>query len=306
MTLIFSEEIDSSTTQVIEWLSYFNVDFIRINETDEIEIIIKHNKFYLITDDLEIELNKIRFIWYRRPSINFKKLKVNLQYFDELLNIEYNKIIELFIYKLIQIPSLGNIKTDVNKLIITDVAKKVGLLTTDDYLITNKAELLKLSEKNKIISKLISGHSMYNFESFTAFNYTSIINSTKNLPDKFFPSLVQNYIEKKFELRVYYQKEQFFTMAIFSQNDKKTKVDFRNYNNEIPNRTVPYKLPNDLEPKIIELMKKISLDNGSIDLIVTPNNKYVFLEVNPVGQFGMTSYPTNYNIEKSIAHFFKL
>jgi ATP-GRASP peptide maturase of grasp-with-spasm system len=306
MTLIFSEEIDSSTTQVIEWLSYFNVDFIRINETDEIEIIIKHNKFYLITDDLEIELNKIRFIWYRRPSINFKKLKVNLQYFDELLNIEYNKIIELFIYKLIQIPSLGNIKTDVNKLIITDVAKKVGLLTTDDYLITNKAELLKLSEKNKIISKLISGHSMYNFESFTAFNYTSIINSTKNLPDKFFPSLVQNYIEKKFELRVYYQKEQFFTMAIFSQNDKKTKVDFRNYNNEIPNRTVPYKLPNDLETKIIELMKKISLDNGSIDLIVTPNNKYVFLEVNPVGQFGMTSYPTNYNIEKSIAHFFKL
>jgi ATP-GRASP peptide maturase of grasp-with-spasm system len=305
MNLIFSEKNDSSTTQVIEWLHFFKIDYIRVNETDEIEIIIKNNEFYFIVDNIEIELKEVKFIWYRRPTLKFKRPKFNLQYFDNLLNIEFNKIIELFVYKLIQIQSLGNIKTDVNKLIVTDLAKNIGLLTTDDYLITNKEGLLRLHEKSEIISKVISGHSMYNFEGFTAFNYTSMIENIENIPETFFPSLVQNYIEKKYELRVYYQKESFYTMAIISQNDKKTEVDFRNYNNEKPNRTLPYKLPHEIEMKIIDLMKKIGLDNGSIDLIVTPNNEYVFLEVNPVGQFGMTSYPTNYNIEKFIALLIK-
>jgi len=43
------------------------------------------------------------------------------------------------------------------------------------------------------------------------------------------------------------------------------------------------------------------LNSGSIDILVTPNNEYVFLEVNPVGQFGMVSQPCNYYLEKRIA-----
>jgi ATP-GRASP peptide maturase of grasp-with-spasm system len=305
MVLIFSEENDSSTTQVIEWLTFYNIVYIRINETDELEIIIKNNEFVIMISDNELELKNVKFIWYRRPTLKFKRPYINLKHFEDLLNIEYSKIIELFIYRLSQIPSLGNIISDSNKLIITDIAKKVGLCTTDDYIVSNKMELLKLC-KNRIISKVISGHSMYSFEEFTAFNYTSIINCNNNTPDIFFPSLIQNYVDKKYELRVYYQQKRFFTMAIISQNDIQTSVDFRNYNKKKPNRTVPYKLPNKIEFKIIELMEKIEFDNGSIDLIVTPNNQYVFLELNPVGQFGMTSYPTNFNIEKSIANLCKL
>lgn len=305
MVLIFSEENDSSTTQVIEWLTFYNIVFTRINDTDELEIIIKDNEFYIILNENELKLKNIKFIWYRRPTLKFKRPYINLEYFEDLLNIEYTKIIELFFYRLSQIPSLGNIISDTNKLIITDIAKKVGLCTTDDYIVSNKIELSKLC-KNRIISKVISGHSMYSFDYFTAFNYTSIIKFTDNIPDVFFPSLIQNYIEKKYELRVYYQQKHFYTMAIISQNDKQTVVDFRNYNKEKPNRTVPFQLPNIIECKIIELMEKIGFDNGSIDLIVTPNNQYFFLELNPVGQFGMTSYPTNFNIEKSIANLCKL
>jgi D-alanine-D-alanine ligase-like ATP-grasp enzyme len=50
-------------------------------------------------------------------------------------------------------------------------------------------------------------------------------------------------------------------------------------------------------------MNKLDLNCGSIDMIVTPKNEYVFLEVNPVGQFGMVSYPCNYNLEKKIAEY---
>lgn len=48
-------------------------------------------------------------------------------------------------------------------------------------------------------------------------------------------------------------------------------------------------------------MRIISLETGSIDLILTKDGLFIFLEVNPVGQFGMTSYPCNYYLEKLIA-----
>ena len=92
-------------------------------------------------------------------------------------------------------------------------------------------------------------------------------------------------------------------MAIFSQNDKQTKVDFRNYNDNKPNRYVPYVLPKNIELKITQLMQKLDLNTGSVDLIKNHDGNYVFLEINPVGQFGMVSEPCNYYLEKIIAEY---
>jgi D-alanine-D-alanine ligase-like ATP-grasp enzyme len=48
-------------------------------------------------------------------------------------------------------------------------------------------------------------------------------------------------------------------------------------------------------------MKDLDLESGSIDMVFTQDGEFVFLEVNPIGQFGMTSYPCNYFLEKIIA-----
>jgi hypothetical protein len=45
----------------------------------------------------------------------------------------------------------------------------------------------------------------------------------------------------------------------------------------------------------------MNLNTGSIDLICTKSGEYVFLEVNPVGQFSMVSFPCNYYLEEKIA-----
>lgn len=50
-------------------------------------------------------------------------------------------------------------------------------------------------------------------------------------------------------------------------------------------------------------MNKINLNCGSIDILVDNNLNYFFLEVNPVGQFGMVSFPCNYNLENHIANY---
>ncbi len=36
-------------------------------------------------------------------------------------------------------------------------------------------------------------------------------------------------------------------------------------------------------------------------MILTPEGKYVFLEINPEGQFGMVSHPCNYYLERELA-----
>jgi glutathione synthase/RimK-type ligase-like ATP-grasp enzyme len=123
------------------------------------------------------------------------------------------------------------------------------------------------------------------------------------LNERFFPTLFQNEIEKAFELRIVYIKNHFFAMAIFSQNDEKTKIDYRNYNRQKPNRTIPYTLPQDIVVKLQHLMNQLELDSGSIDMIVTNTNEYVFLEVNPTGQLGWVSEHCNYYLEQKIAYY---
>jgi glutathione synthase/RimK-type ligase-like ATP-grasp enzyme len=121
------------------------------------------------------------------------------------------------------------------------------------------------------------------------------------VPDVFFPSLVQEKVNKKFEIRTFYLDGACHAMAIFSQQNKNTREDFRNYDNARPNRTVPYKLPADIEHRLQQLMQALGFRAGSIDLMVDVHGNYIFLEINPEGQFGMVSYPCNYYLEKKLA-----
>lgn len=117
----------------------------------------------------------------------------------------------------------------------------------------------------------------------------------------FLPSLFQQYIDKEFELRIFYLNGQCFAMAIFSQANPQTRTDFRNYDYERPNRYVPYRLPEDLSAGIDSFMKKAGLNCGSIDMIYSVQQEYVFLEINPVGQYQWLSHHCNYFIDRHIA-----
>jgi len=48
------------------------------------------------------------------------------------------------------------------------------------------------------------------------------------------------------------------------------------------------------------LFKELSLNNCSVDVIVNEQNCFYFLEINPIGQFGMVSQPCNYYCEKQL------
>lgn len=72
------------------------------------------------------------------------------------------------------------------------------------------------------------------------------------------------------------------------------------------NRISCFELPLQIRKRIVSLMGDLKMNSGSLDFIVTPENEFFFLEVNPVGQFGYLSELGNYMIEKEISKYFKV
>jgi len=322
MILILSNSEDLSTNDIIDWLSFFNVPFLRINsdnrEKIDIEFELSNNsKFFQYSNGSKtFSLSQITALWYRRGGLAVVEYKDNItnafddEIYDDVnshLNTEAKHLYDHFHQLLEQVPvKIGGQKSSaVNKLNVLDLAQSLGLKIPITKICMTKKQLLENVSKanNGLITKGIwEGLSASGSESgYSTYSEFLDIGKVNEFPESFFPSLVQANINKLYELRIFFLFGKFYSMAIFSQNDNQTQTDFRKYNDDRPNRNVPYNLPEKVKSKLTLLMQELALESGSIDMIVTPDKDYVFLEVNPVGQFGMTSVPCNYGIEKLIA-----
>ena len=230
-------------------------------------------------------------------------------YLSSRLRTEEFRLAE-YIHHLIEmsVPVLGSAtRGDLNKLLVLRAAREIGFLTPKTF-VTNHAEGLQrvTAQAPDLITKAIS-EAVYLFdksESETGyFWYTEQV--TEKLlasgPDRISPSLLQEHIRKAFELRVFYLIDECHSMAILSQTDPQTQVDFRKYNDRKPNRMIPFRLPEEIDHKIKRLFSILNLNTGSVDLIVDTDGNFYFLEINPVGLFSMVSAPCNYLLEKKIA-----
>ena len=307
MILIFSEQFDLSTNQVIDWIWYSKpkTKMIRANESSIFEIICTEKKIKFKQDSITFSLDSINSIWYRRfnsDCFNYKKF--NHDNLDNFLSNEYFNITQFIFFILSKKVNISSpFSQMVNRLLVTYQANQIGLKSPINYLLSHEKYLKKIS--HKLISKTISGSTIIKNDKtlgYYGIAYTNEVKHNKNNSFKNF-SYFEEKVDKLYELRIFYFNGNFRTMAIFSQKDNQTKLDFRHYNSEKPNRTVAFNLPSDIENKLTKLMNVLSLNFGSIDMIVSKNREYYFLEVNPVGQFGMVSFPCNYNIEKDIAKY---
>lgn len=311
--LICSDEKEGTTDIVCDWLNYFNKSFIRISYFDKIKIL----NTKLLNDDVDIEfqinnqvyfLSEIQSYWYRRSRLGFEGIGLieEKSEFDLMMNIilpkEYENVIQFFKKRLNEKARLN--KEEDNNVVKLDVlfwAQKFGL-QIPSTLITDKKSDLHFFEDSQIITKAI-GDIIFETKEKGYGMMTNKIEKNEIEHDVFFPTLFQKLVDKKFEIRSFYFDKKFYSTAIYSQNSDKTKIDFRHYDREKPNRVVSYKLPEEIEFKLKLLMDKLDLNSGSIDLAYTHDGDYVFFEVNPVGQFEQVSMPCNYNLFKKVALF---
>lgn len=97
------------------------------------------------------------------------------------------------------------------------------------------------------------------------------------------PCLFQHLVAKRHELRVTVIGDAVFAARIHSQDDPRTQLDFRDFS--APIRYEAETLDPALERRCRDFVHSYGLQYGAIDLIVTPDGRYVFLENNPGGQF---------------------
>lgn len=100
------------------------------------------------------------------------------------------------------------------------------------------------------------------------------------------PCLFQEYIPKRKELRVTVIGDDLFVAEIDSQARESTSVDWRHWSDG--GLAIPYRkatLPADIAERCMALVRSYQLNFSAIDLILTPDDRYVFLENNPNGQF---------------------
>lgn len=114
------------------------------------------------------------------------------------------------------------------------------------------------------------------------------------------PVLFQEYIPKKIELRITIVGQQVFPAALYTQDVLEPKMDWKQQKlSEF--RHERFILPKDINEKCLLLMKRLGLNYGAVDFIITPDDKYVFLEVNPSGAWGWIESRLGFPISESIA-----
>ncbi len=98
------------------------------------------------------------------------------------------------------------------------------------------------------------------------------------------PAIYQELIPKRFDIRVTIIGNEVFAASIDSQADPAASIDWRRTDN--PDLAhYRHELPSDVSVALIRLMDKLQLTFGAIDLVQSSNGDYVFLEVNPNGQW---------------------
>lgn len=178
-----------------------------------------------------------------------------------------------------------------NKPVQLQAAEALGL-SIPATLISNDPEAVRAfarSCRGGIITKMVVPHYALarGDEEFDCFYTTAL--TPEALEDlnglQLCPMIFQEQVEKALELRVTVVGRRVFTAAIDSQAVEEMRVDWRREPARLSSVLRPYVLPAAVEEKLLLLLDHFGLSFGGIDLILTPDGRYVFLEVNPLGSF---------------------
>lgn len=296
--LIITSSIDCTVDYLIEKYSS-RLDFFRLNVDFlmKYEVSIGSESGWCILDKEKneyIRKDDIFSIYYRKPM--FPDLKEYEEAYHQMIQSDIYAIIagivNSFEGKVLSKPYL--LRKAENKVDQLILAKKNNWLIPRSFIGNKTDSQMDFLQKKSIIKPLTTGK-VYNGKVCEIYQ-TNIFSSPESSID-ITPVYLQEYVEKQYEARITVINEKFFTVRI----DTKDKVDWRkDYENHV------YSLidcPIDIQLNCLQMLSYYNLKFGAFDFIVTPNNEWVFLELNPNGQWLWLEKALNICISKEIINF---
>lgn len=112
------------------------------------------------------------------------------------------------------------------------------------------------------------------------------------------PVIFQEYVPADVDLRITIVGARMFVAAIHSQ-ETDYPVDFRMSLGQA--EVAPAALPEEIERRLHDLMGRLGLSYGAVDMRRTPTGEHVFLELNTAGEFLFVEERTAQPIARSLA-----
>lgn len=294
--LIVSTRFDPHVDIVIKSLSKRRIPFVRFNTEDyplksSVSILLTsggHYEALKVPNNPEVEGFNIKSVWYRRPApFEFPRIfspqarvfaeretAATIRGLWDLLDCiwvnhpDKNRVAEI---KLSQLKTAIQLGLEIPRTLVTNNP--------------TEAERFISGLKGDIVVKTLSGGAVLNENNPTAI-FTNVLkpDDGKYLGNvRFAPTLFQEYVPKSVEIRTTVVGNQVFAAEIHSQSLEGTRHDWRRKVLELVHK--PHQLPKDIEQKCLSLVRSFGLHFGAMDLILTPRDRYVFLELNPNGQW---------------------
>ncbi|MBK1897464.1 MvdC/MvdD family ATP grasp protein [Chryseobacterium paridis] len=262
----------------------------------------------LETPDVKHRLDDIAAVWYRRAYNMGEGLKeeIDIKFYGaamgEIRTTLFGFLESIDVYALGKPSVYRRLDSKEEQLKIAD---KIGFKIPETCITNNPEEAKKfIIEHQNVVGKMQSGFAIYE-DGVESVVFTNVISEDK-LEDLdsllYCPMQFQKKIEKKRELRVTAVGHDVYAFEIDSQQFEDAKVDWRKDGVNLIDKWVRTDLPKDIENKVLELLDVYNVDYGALDIIVSPDDEYYFIEINGAGEFFWLDNLTEENlISKSIA-----
>jgi MvdD family ATP-grasp ribosomal peptide maturase len=245
----------------------------------------------LTNDQGEFDLREVTAVWHRRLNIGGRLpagLDKQLRHasLGESSAAVHGMLASL---KAFRVDHLHHIRHAENKQLQLQVASELGLdtprtLTTNDPI---AVRAFANSCESEMVTKMLSSFAIYDGGKELVV-FTNAVKS-EDLEDlsglRLCPATFQELLSKSLEIRATVVGQRVMSAAVDSQVSARAAHDWRRDGVRMLEDWRPYQLPLEVEEKILRLMNYFSLNYGAIDIILTPDGRHVFLELNPCGEF---------------------
>jgi hypothetical protein len=315
MILLITNKDDVTTDFVVNRLNNIGAAYYRLNTEDLVSRIgvnldIGENE-YILTDyqkNQKLSLFSVKSVYYRRPGSPGMNVGSLSEGEVEFINRETAYVLE-GIYKILNdrfwISPVASIREAENKIYQLLLARDIGFEIPKSLITTSqdKAEAFLKELQGACVLKPIRngkvddpGQPMVVFTSLITDDEVGLLDGVVDCP-----TYLQSKLEKLADIRVTVVGKRVFPAKIYSQEFHETMIDWRKGENaKIRHERI--ELPPEIEGKCIELTECLGLHFGAIDFVLDKSMRYIFLEINPNGQWGWIEKRLGYDISGEIVN----
>lgn len=308
MILIVTNRDDLTTDFVVLELQDRKVPFLRLN-TEEFSLGASLAWAPLMSRIGEIShptkgrfpLASINSVWFRRPMTPTTDLADERA--ETFAKAEWRAVLDNLwasLQSAFWVSPPANISAASLKIPQLQIAQELGLKVPATLISNDADELLSFFDNHggNVIGKVLHAQTP-TVTSNSYLIYTSRVAREDIVPEGLAtPLLIQEYVEKAREIRVTIVGDSVFAVALDSQAVPEGVVDWRRATLKLAHE--PTTLPCSVSAQLKQLMRRYGLQFAAIDLILTPENEFVFLELNPNGQWAWLQQLTGVEIREAL------